>query len=250
MALAFLASVFILALFRMKFPSDQLYYIRTEQLFGLLAVVLVYMAVVITPLNKLLPSTGIMNRVLYARRGIGVAAAYFASLHAFISIERQLGGLGGALLLPSRYKLSFGLAAIALVILIVMAFTSFDKAIKVLTFRRWKQVHRFIYLAGVLIVVHVWLIGTHVDYAFIRYTSYGALGLLLLLESIRFSVAVRKKWQLGKDEFVTLLIGLCVISAVSIAMLQLLAQGYHNEHAGTESAEFHGHSEYEGGRNK
>ncbi|MBC7581667.1 ferric reductase-like transmembrane domain-containing protein [Aeromicrobium sp.] len=240
LALSLLASLFVLAYFRVKFPSDQLYYIRTEQLFGLIAVILLYLAILITPLSKLMPKAVVSKQLLFARRGIGVAAAYFATLHVLISIQGQLGGLNGALLLPTRYKVSFGLGAVALVVLLSMAATSFDKAMQFMTFSRWKRLHRLVYPAMVLILIHIWLIGTHIEYATIRYTTYAALTLLILLESLRITANVRKKRQLERRVYIAITLGLCSVGVVSLLCLPVLAQDYHSEHSMEETTADHG----------
>jgi len=69
-----------------------------------------------------------------------------------------------------------------------MASTSFDKVVAFLGPARWKNLHRLIYLAGVLIILHVYLIGPHfadrLSPQSILFIT--ALAILFTLEAIRF----------------------------------------------------------------
>lgn len=194
LCVAVLVSIAVASLLRLTIPEDRLFGIRTQQTFGLLAVILVYVAVLLTPLSKLIDRRKAwLGRLLFSRRAIGVSAAYFALLHTLIVLFGQLGGLTGLALLPNSFQFAVWLGVAALAILLLMAATSFDKAIEKMTFRRWKWLHRFVYLAGVLIIVHVLLIGSHADEAWIVGASFAAIALLLVLEGLRVSKTIAGK---------------------------------------------------------
>lgn len=225
-----LLSIFTAAYLRNQIVSDQLYYIRLEQIFGFISLSFLYVAVLMTPLGKLVGKKPWMQRLLFARRGIGVSAAYFAILHVYFSLAKQVGGFSGLGLLPARFQVSFILGTIALVILFLMAATSMDKVIEIMTFRRWKRLHRFVYLAGVVVIIHVWLIGTHMENNTIKIVSSLLLGILFGLESRRVanSLAARFKFSAAKKN--SLFAVLFVVLTASLFLLPLLTKNYHSQH--------------------
>lgn len=229
LASAVLLSIVAACWLRLSIPGDQLFYIRLQQVFGLIAVLLIYLAVILTPLSKLV-GKGRLSGLLFARRAIGVSAAYFSLLHTVIAVTDQVGGLAGLQLLPERFKAAFLLGAIALLVLLLMAATSFDKMITFMTFRRWKLLHRFIYAAIALVVVHVWLIGTHADDIGIRIATAAALLLLFGLESVRLAQTVAAKYRLSLGAKIAAGAVIFGMMAASLALLPLLSKNYHSDH--------------------
>lgn len=158
------------------------------QLYGLTALAYLYAALLIGPAVytfKRLPWWGGVYR---ARRAIGVSVVYFGWLHAYLAFFKQLGGLAGLSLLSARYLTAISLSFTALVILTLMASTSSDVMVARLTFRRWKLLHRFVYLAGFFIVVHSLLVGTHFQDLTqpLPRVAFGLLVFLLVLQARRF----------------------------------------------------------------
>ena len=121
-----------------------------------------------------------------------------------------------------------------------MAATSFDIAMKKMTIKRWKQLHQFVYLSGVLIIVHIWMIGTHADITGIRIASVVALGLLFGLEAIRIVRKINVRLGLRPIEQSMVGFTLFVVMLGSLWLLPLLAGNYHSDHnddAATESSQ-------------
>ncbi len=224
-----LLSIVVVCGLRLYIPSDQLFYIRTQQIYGLIAAVLIYIAIILTPLSKIIDKKH-LSGMLFARRAIGVSAAYFSLIHTIIAVVDQTGGLSGLQLLPERFKLSFILGTVALLILILMAVTSFDKAITFLTFKKWKILHRFVYLAIGLIVVHVWLIGTHADDTMVRVITAAALAVLFGLEAFRLGIAIADKRHLSQLTRIIVSVALFAGMIGSLTVLPLLSQNYHSDH--------------------
>lgn len=229
LAAMIIASLFTVSYMRLTIQSDQLFLIRLQQVYGLLAVVLLYAAVILTPLSKIFADKIWLNKALFARRAIGVSAAYFTILHTAIAVIDQVGGLANLALLPSRFKVAFVLGGIATVILMLMAVTSFDYAMKKMTFKRWKQLHQFVYLAGVLIIIHVWLIGTHADITGIRVATAAALAVLFALESNRLIA----KYLTRTTVFKKAMAGMALFAVLfgSLFLLPVFAGNYHSEHS-------------------
>ncbi len=230
LAVSVLLSIFSAAYLRGYFPSDRLYYIRLEQIYGFISIGFLYFAVILTPLSKLLGKRAWLQRVLFARRAFGVSAAYFAALHVYLVMAEQIGGLSGLSLLPTRFKVSFALGTLALIILLLMAATSFDKAIKTMTFKNWKRLHRFVYLAGVIIIIHVWLIGTHAEKPGIQIFSYCALALLFGLESKRIGNGLSKRFKLGRVKNNLAFFVIFLAMAGTLLLLPIVTKNYHSEH--------------------
>lgn len=229
---SFLLSAFTACLLRMQVAGDQLFYIRTEQVFGFIAIGYVYMALIISPLQKIVGKPDWMKNVLFARRAIGVSAAYFAFLHATVALWGQIGGLDGVGLLPQTFRWSLAFGAIALLVLFLMAATSFDKVITFMTFKHWKWLHRFVYSAGVLIILHVWMIGTHVVYGSVQIICATALGLLFGLQSWRIVSNFAKRFPVFKslDYFITLFICLWLFWTLLLFAMPSYVQSYHGQH--------------------
>lgn len=231
---SFCASIFVASLLRQHIPDTQLFVIRTEQVFGLCAVLFWYIALMISPLSKIIGSQR-LQLLIFARRAIGVSAAYFAILHSAIALWGQLGGIGSIALLPTRFIWACLFGCIAILILLAMAATSFDTVIRWMTPRRWKILHRFGYLGGVLVLLHVLLIGTHSGYLWIQLTALGLLGIFFALETIRIMRTLAKRISLlqSLDIFIALTVCMWVLWMSLLAATPSLIGNYHKtQHTG------------------
>lgn len=229
-----LLSIAVVSWLRISIAGDRLFYIRTEQVFGLLCLLYWYVAMIISPLGYVIGKQR-MKHVEFARRAIGVSAAYFAALHTVVALWGQFGGLGQIGQLPSlfRWSLLGGLAA--LVVLLLMAATSFDKVISLMTFRRWKWLHRLVYLGGVLALLHVWSVGTHLAYSGVQIAAFAALVVLSGLEAFRLVTLFTRRVQeySGKISFTVLFVVLWVIWIEALWSVPLWIDNYHtSRHSG------------------
>lgn len=133
---------------------------RLTQIFGLLAVTYVYLALLPGALFSTFPNLPYRALIFKSRRAVGVSAFLFAILHSSTAFFLSFGGFAGLPFLPNQYLLAFSFGAGALLILFFMASTSFD----FIVFRmgkKWKYLHRLIYLASVFILIHMLMIGSH-----------------------------------------------------------------------------------------
>lgn len=156
--------------------------------YALAAVGFLYLSLLCSPLYAAFPR--LPGKPLYtkARQALGVSAFGFALLHAAIAIWYYFGGFSALLTLSGRYLLGFSAAALALLILAVMALTSphyFHQRLG----RWWKRLHQFVYLAGLLIVIHAFLFGSDFSdpLGFWSLAALALLSFLIALEGIRFS---------------------------------------------------------------
>ena len=116
---------------------------------GLWTIRLIFLALAITPLRQILQ----MPRMIIVRRMIGVAAFVYAIIHVSLYAADQgfdLGKVASEIVL--RVYLTIGFAA--LLGLAALAATSTDAMISRLGGRRWRRLHQFVYLIGVLAVIH------------------------------------------------------------------------------------------------
>ena len=218
-------------------PTETLYYIRLGQIFGLLALIYWYVSLLVSPLSKVIAPQPWLTTLLFARRAIGVSAAYFAVLHAIVAITKQLGGFGGLFGLPERFTLALILGGIALLVLLAMAATSFDAVIKKMTYKRWKWLQRTGYFAGILVILHIWMIGTHTEFLSWQLTAFLALVILFGLEAIRISKQLAKKYAelAPKDIIVTLTVTIWVIlSGLLLVLPSLIPRHHGSEHTNTK----------------
>jgi len=182
LAAGIVLSVNIAGLVQFLIPNGSLQMIRIEQAYGFVSIFLLFVAMLASPLTKAFPNAPYNNFYLHARRAIGVLAFYYAALHVGVSFFAQLGGFAGIKYYSAEYRLSIVLGVIALSVLFVMAATSLDWVVKFMTYPRWKLLHRLVYMAGIAVLAHVVLIGSH--YADINLLS--ALTIVAVLVLLRF----------------------------------------------------------------
>ena len=112
---------------------------------------LIFLALVVTPLRRILAWPGI----LMVRRMVGVAAFAYAALHLTLyAVDHKLDLVKVASEIALRYYLTIGF--VALLILAALAATSTDGMMRRLG-RRWRTLHQLVYLAALLAVVHFFM---------------------------------------------------------------------------------------------
>jgi len=97
------------------------------------------------------------TKPMRVRRMLGLFAFFYGSLHfvTYVALDQtfDLSDIGADIV--KRKFITIGFAAF--LTLLPLAVTSTDRAVKRLGFRRWKRLHRLVYVAAVLGVVHfVW----------------------------------------------------------------------------------------------
>lgn len=164
---------------------------------GTSAVLLLLATLAITPLSKLLASTMLVR----LRRMVGLFVFAYASMHllAYVTflLEFDFGAIAGEII--KRPYITVG--ACAFLLLLPLAITSnrfFMRRLK----QRWKRLHRLIYPAAILVILHVfWL--TKSEY--LEPLVYGALLLVLLgirvfwwLQGRGFPYSIRRREAFSK----------------------------------------------------
>jgi len=175
--------------------SDNLITIRLTQIYAQFAILYLYLAIIASPLFSAFPNLSFRPTYILARRALGVSAFWFAFLHSNIAFFLQLQGFQGLGFLSSKYLIALGLSFFALVVLLVMTLTSIDKIIAKLGNKKWKMIHRTIYLAGITVLIHALMLGTHYSnlYEFIPQITIALVTILLLLEAYRLDKYLTQK---------------------------------------------------------
>lgn len=105
-----------------------------------------------TPLHRLTGWAGLLRH----RRLLGLTAASYALLHLLVYAVLDQGLLWPQIIADvlKRPFITAGMAAF--VLLLPLAATSFDGAIRRLGARRWQALHRLVYVAAGLALLHFW----------------------------------------------------------------------------------------------
>jgi methionine sulfoxide reductase heme-binding subunit len=120
---------------------------------GFWTLTLLLVSLAATPLKTFLGWTAQMR----LRRMLGLFAFFYAALHftTYLALDQAFDFSDIGADIVKRKFITVGFAAF--VTLVPLAVTSTDRAVKRLGFRQWKRLHRLVYLAAVLGVVHfVW----------------------------------------------------------------------------------------------
>lgn len=133
--------------------------IRLQEIYAWTAVGFLVAALSVGPLTAIFKNLPGKSLLRDARRMFGISAAWFASWHVGISYVSQFQA-ANPFSLPGEYQLAFGLGLLAFVILLALTFTSFNAAFRKLGIW-WFRLHRLIYLAVLLILLHAFMIGVH-----------------------------------------------------------------------------------------
>lgn len=156
---------------------------------GLPALVLLILSLACTPLNIWLG----WKQLLPLRRPLGLYAFLYVCLHllTFVVIDYGLEPqLIGEAIFEKRYALA-GFSAFLL--LLPLALTSNQWSMRKLG-KNWKKLHRLVYPAGLLAIVHFfWL----VKHTYVRPTLFGLVLLLLLLTRLTPIKQRILRWRQG-----------------------------------------------------
>jgi sulfoxide reductase heme-binding subunit YedZ len=122
---------------------------------GFTASVLLVVVLTFTPLRVLFPKSGIVQALNRHRRLVGVSAFGYGAVHFGVHLYYEGGFAKLAHTLKTDLTKPFLITGmISLTILFVLSITSLNAAIRWLGGKRWKNLHRFAYLAAALIAYH------------------------------------------------------------------------------------------------
>ncbi len=143
---------------------------------GKAALVLLLLSLAVTPVNTVFG----WRQVIPLRKPLGLYAFMYGSLHFLIFIVDN-GYIGDTIdflaVYEATFEKRFALVGFAtLMILLPLAVTSNKWSMRQLR-KNWKRLHRFVYLAGILVIIHfVWLVKSDIR----EPLAYGVVLILLL----------------------------------------------------------------------
>jgi len=140
--------------------TRDLFVIRLVQWYAFCAAIFLYAALLISPLYHSFPNLPGKILLVKARKAIGVSAFFFGLIHGSLAFFGNLGGFAGLAFLSTKFLIAISLSFTGLIILALLAATSLHRLEKALG-KRWKPIHRLVYLAGALVFTHALMIGTH-----------------------------------------------------------------------------------------
>ncbi len=118
---------------------------------GFTAAAVLAATLALTPLRVVFPRWRAAQVVQRHRRFIGVSAFVYAALHVGMHFIYE----GGFATFRTDWQKPFiAVGAVAFLILALLAATSAKPVVRALGARRWKAVHRAVYLAALLVVYH------------------------------------------------------------------------------------------------
>jgi len=139
-----------------------------QQISGQWALNFLIITLTITPLRRWLSKTCQRAHALYGkrladwnwiirlRRMLGMFCFFYAALHLGIWLHFDLGYDWQWLIEDMLEKPYLLLGLFAFVLLLPMAATSTDKAMRLLG-RNWRKLHRLIYVIAIAVIAHYWL---------------------------------------------------------------------------------------------
>jgi sulfoxide reductase heme-binding subunit YedZ len=121
---------------------------------GMLTLIFVFITLAVTPLRKITRA----NWLIKFRRMVGLFAFFYGSIHLltyiwfdrFFNFRSIVGDVG------QRPFIAIGMTAFFL--MLPLAITSTDKMVKRLGGKRWIKLHRLVYIAAGLGVLHFWML--------------------------------------------------------------------------------------------
>ena len=129
--------------------ADPLKYILHH--LGFTASVILAIVLSLSPLRAIFPNSRLVLALNRHRRLIGVTVFVYVLMHVTAHFLYE----GGFATFPADVKKPFIFTGlIAATILFLLAITSLNRAVRWMGARRWKWLHRLVYLAAVLVVYH------------------------------------------------------------------------------------------------
>ncbi len=156
---------------------------------GLAATYLFVAVSMITPLRKIFPKSNIVKGIAFHRRQIGVSVFIYALLH-FLIYFAYTGSWSG--FVKDWDKLFILSGIVGFVLLLALATTSSNWAVRKLGGKNWKRFHRLSYLIMLLLIYHQ---ATQEKTGYRETATVFAP--LILLQTIRITIYAKKR--LGKS---------------------------------------------------
>lgn len=155
------ASVLAMAVGLILYP-DLAFIFTTYSAYG--AVGLLLLAVSITPLKTFFPQSNFFKKLGWHRREFGVSCFFHSLIHVICFVIKR--GSIQAVLPYFLHPVFISVLWIAFPIFLVMAITSNDYSVKKLGLQKWKGIHKYVYLAQIAVLFHVFMLGEYLYFYF------------------------------------------------------------------------------------
>lgn len=137
------------------------------------------------------PASLLGRSIMGLRRMLGLFCFFYASLHLLVFLAVLLGWDFDSLWLEIRERPYVTLGFSAWCLLLPLALTSTDRAVRRLR-RRWKVLHRLVYPCLILVLVHfVWVVRDDLG------EFYLYAGIALLLVGLRLKRVLRRQYRVA-----------------------------------------------------
>lgn len=134
--------------------------VAARQMYGLTALGVLLGACLIGPLTAVFPRMPMRNILLAGRRAVGVSAFVIAIPHVACYLGPVLLENWHNLYEPGLlWVVGLMLGLLAILDLTMLAWTSRDAAVKAMGGKRWKRVHRTVYIAMPVLFLHALFVG-------------------------------------------------------------------------------------------
>jgi len=120
---------------------------------GLATLRILTLSLAITPLRRLWPR---LNWLVKFRRLLGLFAFFYATLHLFTWVALYAGFDANSMAADFAKRRFITVGILAWVLLLPLAATSTNWAIRKLGGKRWSRLHKLVYVAAVCGIVHYW----------------------------------------------------------------------------------------------
>jgi DMSO/TMAO reductase YedYZ heme-binding membrane subunit len=148
-------------------PTPTAALVAAREMYGLTALGFLFASVLIGPLTAVfvrLPQA-LRGWLIARRRAVGVSAFALASCHVLCYLLPVLGRSWRELYKPGvLWCIGLGLGFLAASDLAVLAWTSRDNSVRALGGKRWKRLHRTVYLVVPVALLHALIVGS--DFGF------------------------------------------------------------------------------------
>ncbi len=142
----------------LTYSKDKNTVIDMANAFGYLSFSFLSLALIVTPIRVIWPKFELNSTLLMARRALGVNAFMFALLHSSIQFFVNFAGDSNLLFTYMSANIFLLFGSIALTILFLLFITSTDYAVRKLG-KNWFLLHKLVYLAYPIIILHAYKIG-------------------------------------------------------------------------------------------
>jgi methionine sulfoxide reductase heme-binding subunit len=139
------------------------------------------LALALTPLRMIFPTSQIMRWLMARRRYFGLAAFAYAAFHTALYIL-EMGSL--QTILGEFWSLGIWTGWLAVFIFAPLAITSNDWSVREMG-QNWKRIQRFVYVAAMATLVHWMFVHNHIGAALVHFLPVAALEILRLYRGFR-----------------------------------------------------------------